>query len=422
MRKYSYTTLLLLLYTIVFLTTVTADENGGSGYSRFGVGDILYFSTARAMGMGGASIAVLSPSSIDRMNPAAWGSLNRTRFTIGAMYEGYSTTDDIHSAYLSKTRFNGFMVAVPLSVEHGLVFGAGISPYSRVNYNIVTPLTQSGLDYTVQYLGEGGLSQAQAGLSAKLGNDFFFGSKFNYYFGTIRHTINQTFTSTTYTTAQAYNSTQLNGIGATFGTVYTGLRNLFNMSEQNALNVGFVVSTTSYLTTHEERIQTYNLTAVTSHDTLSLPDGTMRIPFSVGAGLSYLSDKFIIAGDVSYQHWNQFTVDGSAQDEIRDSYRFSAGTEILPKREAAAPFTQRVAYRFGMYYDESYYLIKDQPINELGITCGFGLPILGDTRLGIAAEYGFRGTTNLGLQKDRILRISFTFSVSELWFIRPDEE
>lgn len=374
------------------------------------------------MGMGGAGIAILSSNFIDRLNPAAWGRVNRTRFSIGTLYEGFSATDDISSAYLSKTHFNGFSLALPLSVEHGFVFSTGFTPYSSVNYNIVTPTTQGSLNYTLQYLGEGGLSLAHIGFSGKLSSDLFLGTKFNYYFGTIRHTISQKFTSTDYTTAESFSSAQLKGIGFTFGAVYTGLKSIFNIGETNALNIGVILSTTSYLTTQDERIHIYNLNTVTSRDTFSLPEGTTRLPFSFGAGLSYLSDRMILAGDLFYQHWDQFTVDGTHPAELRDSYRFGAGAEILPKRELTAPFTQRVTYRFGVYYNTSYYQIKGEPINEIGITGGLGIPVVGDAQLGISAEYGFRGTTAFGLQKDKILRISMTLSISELWFVRPEEE
>ena len=183
MVKKLFSILLLLVSITAFNIHAVADNNGGSGYSRFGIGDIWYFNSARAVGMGGASIGVLSTNSIDRLNPAAWGRVNRTRFSFGAVYEGYSTTDDVNSAFLSKTHFNGFMLALPFSVEHGLVLGAGFTPYSRVNYNIITPISQGGLDYTLQYLGEGGLSLAHIGLSGKLSDDIFLGTKFNYYFG-----------------------------------------------------------------------------------------------------------------------------------------------------------------------------------------------------------------------------------------------
>src|SRR5439155_1874127 len=99
---------------------------------------------------------------------------------------------------------------------------------------------------------------------------------------------------------------------------------------------------------------------------------------------------------------------------IRDSYRFGTGVELVPKKDPAAPFTQRIAYRFGIFYNASYYQVKGEKINEAGLTGGFGIPLLSDTRLSISGEYSFRGTTDLQLQKDKILRISLTLDIGEL--------
>ena len=60
---------IFLLTTFIVISILrpafaVADDSGGSGYSRFGIGDIRYFSTDRAMGMGGAGIAVLSTNSM----------------------------------------------------------------------------------------------------------------------------------------------------------------------------------------------------------------------------------------------------------------------------------------------------------------------------------------------------------------------
>ena len=373
--------------------------------------------------MGGASIAVLSMNTIDRLNPASWPRINRTRFTVSALFEGYSSEDGTNSAYLSKTHFNGIALAVPVAPDHGIVLGAGISPYSRVNYNIVTPYTLSNFNYQLQYIGEGGISQGYIGLSYAPMKELYFGAKLDYYFGSISHKVKQSFASSLYTDAEVDRSARYNGIGFTCGAVYTGLKNLFGLGEANSLNLGAVLSTTSYLTTTDERYDFFSTSStLTSQDTVILPDVTTKLPYSFGAGIAYQTEKIIVAGDLRYQRWTQFSVDGVSSPDLRDSYRFGVGVELLPKRETSAPFTQRIAYRFGCFYHSSYYQIHGEPINEFGVSGGFGIPVFGDTRLGISGEYSFRGTTDMQLQKDKILRLSFTLNIAELWFVQPAEE
>ncbi len=413
--------ILIVLLSTSF-TISFADNIGGSSYSRYGLGDVRYFSTARSAGMGGAGIAVLSNQSIDRVNPAAWSRINRTRFSVNAMYEGFSSSDDNGSLRLGKTHFNGLSLAIPVEKDHGIVFSAGVAPYSKVNYHIVTPSTQGSLSYTLKYLGDGGLSLAHIGISGSIGNNFHLGTKLNYYFGSINHTVTQTFTTTDFTTAEVTRATRFSGIGMTVGGVYSGLKNMFNLDEGSSFNLAVVFSTTSNPTLTEERFSTFNSGTVIARDTITFPDGKVRIPFSVTAGLAYQSEKITVAADVAFQKWGDFTINGSALSDVRDSYRFGTGIELLPKKEPSAPFTQRIAYRVGFSYNASYYQIKGTSINEFGLTGGFGIPLFADTRLGIAAEYSFRGTTDLQLQKDRILRISLTLDIGELWFIHPPEE
>lgn len=415
-------------WLLLFLSLLTpgspsfADNTGGSSYSRYGLGDIRYFSTGRAMGMGGAGIAVLSNQAIDRLNPAAWTRINRTRFSAGALYEGFSSSDDRGSTNLSKTHFNGLSLSIPVAKDQGIVFGAGVAPYTKVNYNIVSPGDQGNLSYTLKYLGEGGLSLAHLGISGLIGSDLHVGAKLDYYFGSISHSVSQTFNTTSFTTAGVIRATRFSGAGATVGILYSGLRNTFHFEEGNALNIAASFTTTSSLTTTDERFSTFNTGSVIARDTTTSPDGKLALPFSLSMGLAYQTERIILAADFAYQKWSDLTVNGATSPEIRDSYRFGTGVEFTPKRDPAAPFTQRIAYRLGLFYHATYYQIRSEKINEIGLTAGLGFPIFADTRINIAGEYSFRGTTDLRLQKDKILRISFTLDISELWFVRPPEE
>ncbi len=396
--------------------------NGGSGYSRHGIGDLRYGTGGRGLGMGGVGIGFLSPGVIDPINPASWGAALRTQFSISGYYEGFSSSDERTSTYLSDASFSGVMFAVPLIPKWGVVLGAGVTPYSRVNYDVVSPASANGYNYTVRYKGDGGISQAHAGLSAMPDSSLYIGAKMNYYFGTIQHTLSQTFTPAQYTNAEDIRLTRFNGLGATVGLVFSGLRHLFGLPPGHALNLGLVYSIQSNLTSAQERYFTYTTPALTTRDTVVYPDFTTKLPFAAGAGISYVGDRYAIGADYYYQNWKEFEAGGVPASDLRDSYRFALGGEFVPKKEASAPFFQRLAYRAGFFYDASYYDIKGEPINEFGITAGFGIPVVADTRIHIAAGYSFRGTTDQQLERERILRFTVTLSTGELWFVHPPEE
>lgn len=412
---------LLVLLACTAVGSASAD-NGGSGYSRYGIGDLSYFGTSRSLGMGGAGLSVLSTASIDRMNPGAWTEIIQTRFSVGMQYEGVSTTDGVNSSYRSTAIFNGFMVAFPLAPRSGVVVAVGMMPYSRINYNVITPGGLGGLDYHVQYIGDGGVSVGKAGVSARFGDDYHLGATLDYYFGNLNYTTDQTFGSSAYTSATVIRSLEVRGIGVTFGGVYSGLAKVLHLAAGESFNVGLTFSTAASLTSSEERFFSYNTSTLVTRDTVPSPDQTMHIPFAIGGGVSYLSSRWLLAADAYYQQWSRYSLDGAADPNLRDGFRASFGAELLPIRDPSASFRQHLAYRFGGYYDASYYRVMGQAINEIGVTAGIGFPLIGETRLNVSAQAGFRGTTADQLQQDRIYRIGLILSGGEIWFLRPPEE
>jgi hypothetical protein len=337
------------------------------------------------------------------------------------LYEGFSATDNHGSVYLAGTRFSGAIFALPLMASRGVTLTAGVSPYSRVNYNIQLPTTDGAFQYTLHYRGEGGLARGHLGVSGLIGSSLSLGLKLDYYFGTLRNSVEQNFAATQFTSSGVERSTRLNGVGATAGAVYSGLGSLIGLPQGQSLAIAAVFSTSSRLTAAEERYYTYT-TDVTSHDTLIGSDGTFDLPLMVAGGIAWQSERLTLATDYTMQRWTDARANGSSLASLRDSYRWSAGVEFVPKREPSAPFFQRLAYRGGVYYDATYYRVNDVAINEYGIAAGFAASLFGETRFALGASYGFRGTTDQQLQKDKILRISLTLNVGELWFVKPPEE
>ena len=78
-----------ILYILMFFSfTSLYAKDGGSVYTRYGLGDIRYYQSGRSVGLGGIGAAIFSNYSINRLNPAGWTTLNRTRYEISGMFEG----------------------------------------------------------------------------------------------------------------------------------------------------------------------------------------------------------------------------------------------------------------------------------------------------------------------------------------------
>ncbi len=416
-RKFA---LFLLLLVAPARHAALADD-GGSGYSRYGIGDLQYYTMVSDLGMANAGLALLSPLSLTSFNPASWTQVNRARLALGTMTEEFSSTDSYGSVRLGGTRFGGAIFALPLVVSSGITLTAGINPYSRVNYNTQIQTTQGEFQYTLSYVGAGGLSLAHIGLSGTVASSLSLGAKLDYYTGTLTHTVRQTFAGTDFTTAGVDRETRLDGIGATFGFVYGGLRSVFGLPQGQSLTIGGVLSTPVTLTAVEERYYTYT-TTITSYDTLIGPDGTFHLPMSFAVGMAWQSEHLTVASDFGGQRWTDARSNGVPLVNIRNSYRWSGGMEFIPKRESSAPFFQRLAYRGGLFYDATYYDIGGVAINEMGVAAGFAASVFGESRFAVGISYALRGTTDQQLQKAKILRISLTLNVGEVWFSKPPEE
>lgn len=413
---------------MVLTASLAVAGTGGSVYSRFGIGDVHFFPSERSAAMGGATIALLGTSSLSTINPATWTQLSRTRYYISALYSGFSSRDRSASSFQSGAIFNGVTLGVPLSTAHGVVISAGLAPYSIVQYDVVAPMSESGLEYVLKYNGQGGLSAAHIGISGTLGEDLHLGTKFNYMFGTLEHSTTQLFSSSQYTSAQLRQTTRLSGSGVSFGVVYSGVGEVLGMGAAEVFSIGGVFTTKVPLKVSRENFYEYfyqdgQKKTLIGLDTLDAGEGSLRLPLAAGAGISYLvKDKFVLAGDLYYQNWSQFAGVGPQAADYRDSYRLSVGGELLPKRELSADYIERIAYRLGAFYSSRNLRVANKGINEFGFTGGVGLPLFQDTRLNLGIEYSIRGTVSNNLQKDNILRISFTLNGGELWFVRPQDE
>ena len=107
---------------------------------------------------------------------------------------------------------------------------------------------------------------------------------------------------------------------------------------------------------------------------------------------------------------------------LRNATMIGVGMERTPAREAGQPLLDRIAYRVGAMYHQTYAAPNGEPINAWAVTAGLGVPVSADTRLNLALEYGSRGTTNKSMIRDNIIRFSASLTISELWFQHFEEE
>ena len=405
---------MLVCALLVSAAVVPPAVAGGSTYSRFGVGDLVRYGGSRLDGMGGAGIALTGDGFLNLLNPAGIGKISHTRFAGGFEYSNFSSTDALGSGRFARGTFKGVAFGIPIDKEYEIALLLEASPYSNVNY-----ATQTQDDVVKQdFYGTGGLSLLSLGASVSPVNKLTLGAKLNYVYGRLRQVGNFTFLDASFTNSEIQRSDFYSGFNFTTGGIYEGLGDLLGSSVLQPLAVGFVFTIPTKLSVNRESV----LTTSQSTDTTATNAGQVDLPFSYGAGLSYLiADRYYITADIYHQQWEDAKFFGRTLPEIRNTTRFGVGFESLPQRDLDT-FLKRVAYRGGFYYNQTSYVFNGTPINEMFVTGGVGIPIGPDARLDVNLHLGTRGTTSNGLQRDTILRLTVSVSASEAWFMRVEDE
>ena len=397
---------------------------GGSTYSVLGLGDLRYMPGARSAGMGYTGIALPSSQFINPTAPATWARISRTRVDASILYEGFTTTDGHVSRYIGDMNFAGALMAIPISPLDGIVLVAGFTPYSNVNFDLVTAGTyEKGSDqfkYSLHHVGSGGLGQGLIGLSYSPRDLLSLGASLNYVFGTINKTMTMTLTPSSYSVGVSKQTNAIRGVLANVGALYSGFGGVFR-----PLTLGIDVTTPSVFSSTSQKSYVFSgggqLAA--DYDTLAEQNGNITVPITLGFGLTWsVTERLVFAADYRMQPWGSSEFYGETPIGIRNSEMAGLGFEMAALRDPSASFLDHLAYRFGFVYNATYYQIKGVPINEWSTTAGLSVPISGDTRLNISAEYGVRGKVSSNLTKDKIFRLSASLTLGELWFVRPEED
>lgn len=405
-----------ILLTVLIPSLLLAGE-GGSAYSIFGIGDIRYLPNARSAGMGCAGLALPTPSGINLLSPGSWSSITTTRAEGGFEYGGISAEQAGATSYRADGMFTLAAIGVPISPDNGMAFVGGFSRYSTLNYAGSANRTLQGDTYTLNLSGRGGINLAKVGLSYTPVQHLTLGASLDYFFGTLERTESLVPASTTIRGATTIERTDVSGIGGTVGAVFSGLGTI--TKPLDGLIVGGFISLPSTPTT-ETRF-TYEFPQ--ERDTSETTESSLSIPLAYGFGLGFsIDERHLLAADLSGQLWNDTELLGIKSTDLRNSTRFAVGAERVGARGTDAPWLDRISYRLGFAYSSTYYFIQGEPIHEWSVTGGLTTPVSGDTRLYWGIEFGNRGTMSNGLVKDTFWKLSLAVGISELWFVRFEDE
>jgi long-subunit fatty acid transport protein len=405
---------------LLFSLISFAQQATSSPYSFYGIGDVKFKGTAENRAMGG--LTIFSDSiHLNFQNPASYTSLKLTTFTVGGTYLTTKLKTSSQKENARRTALDYLAVGLPLGK-----FGAGFGllPYSSVGYNIQTRIAATtnpvAAEQIRQSSGTGGLNKAFVGVGYAITPKFSVGLDFSYNFGKIetyslrfvdgpqygsREKNLSDITGATFTAGLTYNtkiSSKLSGFGS---LTYSPESSLKSVNERN-------IATIQYTSSGSE-ILVDDLPITVANTTIKLPS-KLAVGFGIGQ-----SKKWMLGTEVTLQQNNNMGnrfVD-IQNTKFENAIKYTIGGFYIPNYNAFSSYLKKVTYRAGLRYENTGLIINNKSINDMGMTAGFGLPIIGVfSNINIGLEYGKRGTTASNLVQENYTNISIGLSLNDKWF------
>ena len=412
---------LILFFVITSIVNCDSFAQSSSSYTRFGIGDVDYSYSVRRMGMGQLGISVADIDFISIINPASLYRIGKTRIEFSLNYNGTFLSNNIQKNYFAETDFGGFTVGVPVSNKYGIGMAFGLVPFSNVSYKVLERSNSTNPligDYEIEYSGKGGLSKVFISSSYLLPIDMAIGASLDYYFGNINYNSQVNFINSSSFSSEYERNYQNRGIGGTFGIISPDFSKLLELKSITDFRIGLAVNLFSSI----KDDTMFTAKSVVGIDTLSSGTGEINIPTKLSLGTSFiLNNKYLFSLDYSAQAWSKYSINNVSTTALRNAYKISGGFEYRPIRVLGNTFWEQIILRAGLSYEQTQYLIYGKGINQYSASLGVSLPLSNENTLDVGLMYARRGTKELNLLQEDIIKLGIGFSLGELWFLRQDK-
>jgi hypothetical protein len=418
------------LAAAVFTGHAGAQNLTSSPYSRFGIGDLLNRSTGRGQAMGGLSCGLPSSKNLNLLNPASLAGMDTMNFILEL--GGYDKITDLRTTGLHKTLNNVGVsyLAMAFPVTKWWKAGVGVMPFSNVAYNFSVSEKNALMGNVIsRFAGTGGTSQfliSQAVTPVKFRYNkkidpvsLSVGLNFTYLFGPISHTRSLEIPADSlYFSTYSKRTAILGDIDLSYGAQLH-----IPLPGNYFFTAGGIYRSSSDIRTESRTLVTSTGTGFI--DTLLYdedPDNSVVLPQGWGAGFTFgKTNKFTAGVEYRIQDWSKASFVGQP-DSMATSRDFIAGVEYTPNLNSLTSYLQKVRYRAGFRYSETYLQLNGYQLNEFGITFGAGFPIQDRIRRGtqsslnVTLELGKRGTVSNELIREMYGILTLQLTLHDRWF------
>lgn len=408
------------LFAMIFclvVATSAAKAQGGSNYSIFGIGDLIYGSSAAYQAAGGVQLAVPSTSSINILNPAMWSFVNTTRLQTGYRFNQNVVSTTSSELWQNNGGTSGFSSIFNIDAERKISIVLMFQPISTVNYYMASDIEVENENTTISgvntYKGSGGLSALTAGVGGKITDWLYLGGSFSGVFGNMVHNSIAEFSSN-YTTN--YEMKQVDAIQSyclKLGTYLTPTEKLGVGAFYEYMHNANLDSKSEY--TYEVSLGDATNGPLIDKKTVET-HSKEKMPQYYGLGISYAFNKVLIATDYVVGSYSNMSINRGTNTNFRDMQRFSLGAISIASSNPFAPLSEKISYKLGGYYERLYYTVNQKDIAELALTTGVQYPISRNAQIDLSFVFGSRGTVDAGLVKEKFMKMIIDISIGDTWF------
>ncbi|MCB0753496.1 MAG: hypothetical protein KDC52_18635, partial [Ignavibacteriae bacterium] len=247
---------IFIVFTILMFSELFA--SGGSVYTRYGLGDLYLYNSARKLSLGGIGTAILDNEIVNLNNPATWSAMDNTKFGASMLSNFSIISDENFNASYSQVKFTGFHLGLPVQRDYGIGFVIGIIPFSTINYDVQNSYTSGQVNnYQQDFIGSGGLSKAFFGFSYILPLDISIGATLDYYTGNAKYQTTIIYDGTSdFSNSNFTSEFKYKGLGTTLGLLTPNLASIFNSDKINNVRLGVSYEISGKLNTDSSGIAT----------------------------------------------------------------------------------------------------------------------------------------------------------------------
>lgn len=409
----------IIVCICVLLSISTYAQRGtSSAYSFYGIGETKFKGTSENRAMGGLSIFPDS-THINLQNPAGFGGLKLTTFSVAGSYNATKSVSNIDEGNSQNSSIDYLTVGVPLSQKWSA--GLGLMTYSSVGYRIQN-VTEGSFATSNRFEGNGGVNRVFLSSGYKINSNFSVGATVNYNFGEIETSALEFLQTVQYGTREL-NTSQVGGFGFDIGAMW---EKKINSKQKLFLSAVFTPESTLTLS-NSRSIATIQFSEFTDpfiidEQEIVVADTKIKLPTKIAFGAGFGEErKWLVGAEFTLSQASslQNRFEDITNASFENAKKFAVGGYFIPQYNSFTSYFKRITYRAGLRYENTGLVVNNKSIEDAAVTLGLGFPVPGGfSNINLGMEYGRKGTRAADLVRENYINFTVSLSLNDKWFVK----